>query len=499
MFVSILIAVERYSDQQIGEVKFAEADARGFGAVLAQHGFEPAAGEPLINERATKTSMESVIRTTLKRLTREDTLYLYYAGHGFSQPGGESYLTSFDTRRDDLDETSLRLSWLVQQFKAAKCKRVVMFLDTNHRGLSTSDKPLAIYSGLDDTDLKAFFASAAESVCFTSCGPSEESYPSSALRHGIWAYHLMQAFDGRDRLALESQRLTTASLQNYLLATVPASLRLASPKAIQTPSRYGSAEIDLADMKEVLARRKTAKEPNKVHVKDSILLAESVRSLKNLPGFSKSKGHYIPDRHNDKSQSFINTVVADEISDDVEAVRSALKREFKFKRLELKVQNEGDGAATITTPYFNYNLSVSQTAADPGDVVWRRTVDSIIDPDQILSNAFEVVFGELFDTVQLSLRDDVDLDQLIDAIESSDGDEVQVDYEEDERVSACVVTIKGFDVNIQVTRQTFAVSHRRTATPRRLLQSLCDIQRALTQDHHILTIPFEPIDGSEGN
>jgi hypothetical protein len=258
----------------------------------------------------------------------------------------------------------------------------------------------------------------------------------------------------------------------------------------------GGAVTDpwLADFEEIFAQRRAKRTPNLGQVKDSILLVESVVSAKRLSGYAKSKGHSLPDRHDHRAQSFINTIAAPDIKDDIEGVRNALKRAFGFTRVQLSATHDDEGAATVTTPYFNYNVNVEQAADDPGSVVWRRSIDAISNPDQVLSEAFEAVFANVFDTVELSLHDAMDLDQLIDTIEALNSDEIDVSYGEDKNITSCLVTIKGHDVSIEVTRNTFAVVHPRAASPRRLLQSLFDIQLVLKDTHRVTAIPFASTD-----
>ncbi len=490
MKVAIFVAVEKYADsKRIQDVRYAEAGARQFAAVLEQHGFGPADCELLMGGEATKTAIESVLRTTLKRLTAGDTLCLYFAGHRFAA-AGENYLTCHDTRLADLEQTSVPLRWIFEQINKSNCRRIVMFLDVCSAGLLASEELRGSYGNWDDAELEEFFDSAEQRVCFAACQPSESSHSSSELKHRIWTHHVIEAFDGRNRTALQGQRLTAASLRNYLAATVPATLKMTDPSAVQTPRKYGAAagEMELADLEEVFAHRKAAKHPQAGQVKDSILLKESVVSVKSLPGFAK--GHSVPDRHNSHARAFINELAAADIEEDAQRVRAALKREFRFTRLQLSLKNHGEGAATVTTPYFNYNVSVEQAPQDPGSVLWKRTVDAIKDPDQILSGQFGAVFAKTFDTVELSLHDHVHLDQLIDAIEALGSDEIAVNYDQDEDFASCEVTIKGFSVSIEVTPSTFSIVHPTTQAPQALVQSLFDIQLALTEKHKVLAIPF---------
>src|SRR5436309_5164777 len=92
--LAILIAIEDYNDSRIGSVQYAEADAKGFAAALELGG--PLDKVFLLSAGATKTSIESKVRQNVKALTKDDELFLFYAGHGFSK-NGHNFITCHDT------------------------------------------------------------------------------------------------------------------------------------------------------------------------------------------------------------------------------------------------------------------------------------------------------------------------------------------------------------------------------------------------------------------
>jgi uncharacterized caspase-like protein len=89
--LAIVIAVETYADPRIQPVKYAEADAKGFAKALENGG--PLDKVFLLSGNATRTTINSKVRQHVKTLTREDELYIFYAGHGFSK-NGRNYIMS---------------------------------------------------------------------------------------------------------------------------------------------------------------------------------------------------------------------------------------------------------------------------------------------------------------------------------------------------------------------------------------------------------------------
>jgi len=487
------IGVENYLEAtKISSVKYAEADVREFAKVLEQHGFAADDRHLLINAEATQTRIRSVIRTTLDSLGEGDTVYIYFAGHGVGI-SGINYVSCYDSRISDLPGTCIDISWLFERCKASSCKKIVLFLDSCRSGMIGPEGIRDIYTEFDVAELRKFLAKSEHCVCFAACKTDQSSWPSAEFGHGVWTYHLIEAFDGQAEMALKGFLLTDTSLQNYLQHIVPISLRDVNPSAIQTPWRYGgnSSDFLLADLENVLESRRIAKHPKDGQIKDSILVHEEREHITRLTNFNKRKGHFVPQDIGGEVDSFIGKMVADEVEGELKGIRDKLKDEFGYTRKECKISSEG-GSGTVTTPHFNYNLSVGQDHIDYEDVCWRREIDSIIEPNTIFSKEFANVFSDTFNTIELSLHGKTDLDNLVDFIEGlrRTNKDIGVEYDEDKNISSCVIRMKGH-APIHVTRSTFSIVHSTPASPRDLVDSLFKAQIELTQKYKVLAIPFE--------
>lgn len=489
MKAAILVAIEKYAGPNLPHRPYAAADAAALADLLQPLGFSAANSELLLNEQATKSACESVLRTTLKHLTEEDTLCLFYSGHSFSDPTG-GYLTCCDTRLADPEETSIRLHSLLQQLAASRAGKILLFLDSSSSGLLANAEFRRSYGSLDAAELSTTLEKQPQSVCFTACLPDETSHTRSDLKRGIWASHLAEALSGQIPATLVGAQLTASALQRHLEGSVAATLRITAPSARQSPQCYGAPRGDflVADLAELLAARESAQHPHAAQVKDSILLVETSVSIKSLAGFKK-KGHHIPDRHNESARSFIRELADNDLKSEIERLRGALKAQFRFTRLQLSADLH-PGAATITTPFFNYNVSLNQDPADPGCVLWRRSLEAITQPEKVLSPEFEAVFPDLFDTVELSLASPVDLEGLVDCLEALPGGGIAVDYPADGPITECTLAIPGHNAEIRVEKTKFTVIQPRAGRPRKLLELLFGIQHALTQQHGVDLIPF---------
>jgi len=89
----------------------------------------------LLSGKATKTTINSQVRQHVKALTAADSLYIFYAGHGFSK-NGHNFITCYDTDPDDLEETSIKLKELLYMCGKSACKRIAFFLDSCESGIT---------------------------------------------------------------------------------------------------------------------------------------------------------------------------------------------------------------------------------------------------------------------------------------------------------------------------------------------------------------------------
>jgi hypothetical protein len=491
MKVAILIAVETYGDTTIRPVKYAEADARGLATALNQHGFDTRDQVILINGDATKTIIESRVRKTISSLAPDDTLYIGYAGHGFSK-NGCNFITCYDTQMTDLEGTSIQLDWVFKLLRKSGCKRVAMFLDSCESGMLASADMRTLYGSLSDEELGDFFRQNEHCVCFAACKTGQESWPNRQVKHGAWTFHVIEALKGDAPSALVNGKyLTSNSLQSYLAIAVPKSLRTAYvDKKDQTPWFWGSSsgEFLVADLSEILARRKTAANPHSGQVMRVSLVREQVGDIRRLSGFRKSS-HQVPDYISSRTKLFVAGIADDDIRADLDKMHGALRAAFGFKRIEVQVDGPNDGAGTIITPFFTYAVDAFQNPTAPSEVVWRRQVMDIKEPDKIFSDEFEIVFGRMFDTVEFSPPTSIDLTALIDKIEQMDDDKISIDYDTDAK--SCTVKIKGLVCEIHVTAHSFEIVIANPEPPRQLLQAFFDIQHALIDTHEIRLISFD--------
>lgn len=490
MNVALLIALEDTGDKRVPPVKYAEADVRAFGRAIHEVGFHEADQVLLVNAEATKSILESKIRRTVRSLTENDTFFLYWVGHGFSE-NGRNYLACHDTQLSDLVATSVSLKFLFEELRRSSRPPFVMFLDCRQSGLLAALENRRTHGPWIEDEVREFFDSRQRCVCFVSRGAGEESWPSSQVQHGAWAYNVIEAFRGNAPTALEEgSLLTCASLQNYLRQAVPRTLRREyADKKEQTPWIRGAAtsEFLLADLTDLLAGRKAPFNPSVGQVANVSLVGRRHDRVRSLSGFKK-KTHRVPDEVNDRAESFVAKLAAAEIERDLDAIYAALRAEFRFKRADLDASGAQDGAGAIISPYFNYSISVCLNPHQPSEVIWRRQVARIKEPQRLFAEEFANVFGEMFDTVEFTPARSVDLEALIDRIEELDDERIALDYGMD--ATWLKLRIKGTRGQIEITPENVSIVHPKPASAKLLLQSFFDLREALVGEFGLGVIPF---------
>jgi hypothetical protein len=467
--LAFLVGLEHYQHSRIPAVKYAADDARAMSSALAAVGYDLSDQEVFIDSQATKATLESHLQEFLNDAEKNDTVVVFFAGHGLSL-GGENYLTCHDTRIEDVAKTCLRLQSAFRDLDSCRAGKRMMFLDACHTGLPIDVSMRDVQSHLTEKQLKEFFAEAKHTVCFAACEAEQKSYSSDHLRHGIWTYHIVEALRGDAQEALVRRRfVTSSSLQNYVAGEVPKSLRRASSgRRVQRPVVFGrlDREFEVVDLQELIDKKRAAKAAEAGGLKDAAICGEETLSISGLSGFNKKRGHFVPDEANANADAFVRRIAEKEVSEELEEVRIGAKRAFGYKRRDVNAGSDS-GAGSVLTPDFCYSVEIAQDESDPSDAILTRTISEIRDPSILQSDEFQELFGNWFDQVELSLEGEVDVEDIIDRVEADDASGLECEYPED--CSRCTIEPEEGDWHIVVQPRSLTVCFDRRSRPRDLL------------------------------
>jgi hypothetical protein len=448
----------------------AEADALAFARALEAAGFDHQSVTMLVGPQATRTAVESRLRK-LAKAPAADLLVVFVATAGFTD-GGAGYLACHDTQPDDLAETGLPLRALLDALAAARAHRLAVFLD--HRG-----------EGFPLGPVEAFFAGRPASACFVSRSGGEASHVSGALKAGVWAHHVAEAFAGRAPAALDGRALTAASLQAYLEQELPRALRATFREAPpQAPRLFGpEGRLVLAEVAPA-ADRPTA-DPRLQPLRRGSLRGETTAKVKSLGGYRKF--HRLPERVNASSRKFVADLAHDDVQRDVDEVYAAVRESLGYRRRD--VEGSADrGTGVVRTPDFEYSVSVDLADDDPTTAVWRREVAAIKNPEVVLSKPFQQVFGGVFDTLVFEFAGPFDLEAWVDRIEEELPDGVKLRTASD--CSSCDVQVRGKACVVRLFRDRVEVQGQKTPGSKGLVEAFLSFQDLFTGRRDLQELPL---------
>jgi uncharacterized caspase-like protein len=139
--VIAVIGIDRYHHWQ--PLSNAVRDATGAAALFRRLGFEEVTA-PLLDERATGKAIRSLVTDDLMALGPDDSLVLFYAGHGGTRKhrlGGEviktGYLIPVDASRSpDKVSTWIDLEGWLRAVSLLPAKHILVVLDACHSGIA---------------------------------------------------------------------------------------------------------------------------------------------------------------------------------------------------------------------------------------------------------------------------------------------------------------------------------------------------------------------------
>ncbi len=133
---AVVIGIEDYQ-QKLPRADYAAHDAEIMGQYLTKAlGYQEENVVVLLNERATKTSMEKYVEGWLfDRVEKGDSVFIYYSGHGAPNPKtGKAYLVPYDGDPAFVEQTGYQLDRLYERLATLPAKEVVVMLDSCFSG-----------------------------------------------------------------------------------------------------------------------------------------------------------------------------------------------------------------------------------------------------------------------------------------------------------------------------------------------------------------------------
>jgi len=210
------------------------------------------------------------------------------------------------------------------------------------------------------------------------------------------------------------------------------------------------------------------------HVK---IFQQQWQPLKQLSGYRK--GSKLPDSVSASSNKFVASMAEDEINEDMQEALDLLRANFKFKRRELEIDGPSDGAGSITTPYFTYQIGIGLDPERITHACWTRELNHIHDPQKLITDAFDECFGAANWILEMPVKDPMDIADVIDNIEDAENDAIEINYDKD--ATWCDVNIQGVLGTLRVTPSAFVISPPSSIPPRKIFETLFQMRVRLAE------------------
>lgn len=224
----VVIGLSRYRHTE--GLRYADKDARGIYEYLTRDNGIPEGHITLLtNEEATLQRIRDVLGVDIKRKAKKkDTVIIYFAGHGASEPDSESpdgdglekYFLTHDSKPQRLYSTALPMQEVARMFSRIDAERIVLIQDTCYSGASggRTIQTASIRASVSDAYLNRVTRGKGR-VIITASMANEVSMEKDSLGHGVFTYYLLEAL--RDGDEDGDGFITTGEVFRYVSEKVP--------------------------------------------------------------------------------------------------------------------------------------------------------------------------------------------------------------------------------------------------------------------------------------
>lgn len=468
---ALLFGIEKYMENRLDDVRYAEKDATAIRDALVAIGYESENTQLTLGSAATKTNIEYEVRQLAKSTRKGDTVFFFFAGHGYTL-GGENFLLGYDTRSDDIVSTSVSLLRIFLDFEKSECRQVMFFLDSCHSGMRLADGARGVLEAMSSEELKTHFAQAEFQVVFSACDKDENSWPSTKFQHGYWTYHLLKALRAEEPRLLDSERrLRSNELQDFLSVEVPNQLALQSTeKRRQNPKMFGdiSGTFVIADLSDLLDKLEADQKIQALGLKRTTLRSLEDGPISSLAGFNKAKGHSAPKFISTASRTWVADLAEGDLKGELEKCFQAVRKTKIYRNQNLVYDPPRDGGAALRTPDFEFSVGYSQSEEDPTQYKVVRELTRLNNPAILDADWFNSVFTRVFDEAVFEFTGRINVNEFIERAEQIRAFEIDYDGER----TYCTITLDDFDGGITVTADSLTYKFNSAETPKEMALQL---------------------------
>jgi len=193
---AVIIGIGAYQDERLN-LSYTVNDAQGLYDVLTdpKYGAIPRENvQLLLSENATTVNIKKSIGTWLRRAAKEeDTVIIYYSGHGAPE-GDETYWVTYDADIDDLYSTALSNRAISDMLGRISAKRLITFLDSCYSAATVNRSN---QSRNIPTEIPWEKFTGEGRIVISASNGKELSLELDEYKHGIFTYYLLEGLKGQ--------------------------------------------------------------------------------------------------------------------------------------------------------------------------------------------------------------------------------------------------------------------------------------------------------------
>jgi len=460
------IGVETYNDKEFDTVAYAKNDVQSIYDAFIELGLKEENAKLLIDNSATKSLVLREVSRISKLATESERIIIYYAGHGLFY-NSSNYITAWDSSIDNIEEYSISVNEILSLLSNSKAKKIILFMDCCHSGLSFI-KTRDVASSFRADNLLYEQRDSEYLIGFASCKDNEQSSPLTKYKHGIWTYHLLQALLGKaDQDLYKEGLLFSSKLQEYLRNKTQIDARMEfKEKRIQTPIKFGKETTDfiVADV-----RKHLMVEPdNKIVITNIEIMKSKTLKVNTLPGFIKSK-HHVPDHYDNYTDNWIKSIGKPLIEETIDSILSKAKVEFKYKLSQKPEVDIADGYGQINALDFDFQMDLSLHTDDPSKCLVKENICNIKIREGFTIENIDNSFGDEYSTLLFHLKKSINVTEVIQKIEDLPPESgITVDYHPRD-LSTCNISTASQDFSFELTSNLIIFNYEQNVVPSKLI------------------------------
>ena len=206
----VLVGVNQYRDENLPSLQYSALDCQALGEALKEATQSFKAREVIVHNDFTDkkpnlTSFRQSLQQVVANAQPEDTILLYFSGHGVVEPTTQQvFLCLADTVKEQLTSTGLAIEELLAFLSDCRATQQLVWLDACHsggmtlRGSLSKPKPPSLVNPTPQL-VQLLRKKAAQSQGFyalLSCDQTQQSWEFPELGHGVFTYYLMRGLRG---------------------------------------------------------------------------------------------------------------------------------------------------------------------------------------------------------------------------------------------------------------------------------------------------------------